>query len=263
MTDREIDPSLLPDTPLPSQDNTTTNVGEDVRRESPLLPRRRAVWASCQTIRGKAVAVRARRSRIFIGEILLVPAAVPAGEAEPTGAANASGRALPDGQNADDRRTISPQPARAVNVDPIDALVEFVFPARTFTDWLLVDPLRRGELFKQAITKDPAGVSAASAHARAVGYTASRFTEALKTLVSSEVLLKPPALEEPIVGAFEQKSEQAPRQRDGEIALPNNWQGQDDVNRNETLQMAERGVNRRVAVWAELANLAGSWNRQA
>ncbi|HKY06849.1 MAG TPA: hypothetical protein VJQ55_01345, partial [Candidatus Binatia bacterium] len=54
---------------------------------------------------------------------------------------------------------------------------------RTFTDWLLADPLSRWDLFEQAIAKDRAGVDAAFDRARAVGYRASRFTDALKALV--------------------------------------------------------------------------------
>lgn len=105
----------------------------------------------------------------------------PPDEAAPSGAGPAEHSRIQQ-PAIEDRGTKSAGPSVPKDVDPIDQLVESVFPT-SFTDWLLADPLSRWELFEQAIAKDRAGVDAAFDRARAVGYRVSRFTDALKAVV--------------------------------------------------------------------------------
>jgi hypothetical protein len=187
MTDREIDPSLLPDTPPSSQDNTITNAEADAWREvAASAPESGAGGLPDNAQQGSG----RPRTQITIYPLPRELRDADPGAADglppngaPTEAASTSGRALSDAWNADDRETVSSRLARMADVDPVHALVEFALPSRTFTDWLLADPLNRGELFALAIAKDPAGVDAASARAHEIGYIASRFTDQLQTLV--------------------------------------------------------------------------------
>jgi hypothetical protein len=199
MTDREIDPSLLPDTPPPSQDNTTTNAGADAPHQTtPAM----AAPATASGAPGEeepypfteGIEDGKPRTQVVVRPRPDLRTDAP-DEAAPNGA-GAAARARLEAPTDGDRKMTSARSWAADEVGPIDRLVEFVFPIRTFTDWLLVDPLNRGELFTRAIATDPAGVDAASARARAVGYTASRFTNALKEVVASDSRRNPDLFEQ-------------------------------------------------------------------
>jgi hypothetical protein len=209
MTDRETDPSHLPDTPLPSQDNTTTDAGASAETEpTPAM----AAPAAATGVAGaeepypftEGIEDGKPRTQVVVRPRPDLRTDAP-DESAPNGA-GAVARARLDAPTNADHKTTSARSWAMGEVGPIDRLVEFALPTRTFTDWLLVDPLRRGELFKQAIAKDPAGVDAASARARAVGYTAGGFADALKAVVAGEIPFKLTS-ERLAVGMFGQERE--------------------------------------------------------
>ncbi len=186
MTDRENDPSLLSDTPLPTQNNTATDMGANESRgptppvdapaPTPDVADREEVESFPPRADGRP------RTRIVVRPW---PERLPDATDEATqGGTGAAERAPLQAPSIEDREATSSHPLEFADIDPVDLLVELALPRRTFSDWLIVDPLRRSELFTSAIAKNPAGVDAASARARAVGYTASRFTDALKALAS-------------------------------------------------------------------------------